>query len=49
MHGSGESDQLGLGADQLERKKPTLLKSLAKEPICDFAVGDLHVICVSAT
>ena len=28
VHGSGECDQLGLGDDTRERRKPTLLKAL---------------------
>ncbi|CAE8599841.1 unnamed protein product, partial [Polarella glacialis] len=47
VHGSGECDQLGLGDDQRERQKPTLMKSLVGKQICDIAVGSMHVLCVS--
>ncbi|CAE7288913.1 Rcc1, partial [Symbiodinium sp. CCMP2456] len=42
VHGSGECDQLGLGDDMRERKKPTLLKSLIGKSICEIAVGAMH-------
>ena len=48
VHGSGECDQLGLGDDTRERKKPTLLKALVGKQICEIAVGAMHVLCVSA-
>jgi len=47
VHGSGECDQLGLGDDMRERKKPTLLKSLIGKSICEIAVGAMHVLCLS--
>ena len=43
VHGSGECDQLGLGDDMRERKKPTILKSLIGKSICEIAVGAMHV------
>ena len=48
VHGSGECDQLGLGDDIRERRKPTLLKELVGRQICEIAVGAMHVLCVSA-
>ena len=48
VHGSGECDQLGLGDDTRERRKPTLLKALVGKQICEIAVGAMHVLCVSA-
>ena len=48
MHGSGECDQLGLGDDTRERRKPTLLKALVGKHVCEIAVGAMHVLCVSA-
>ena len=48
VHGSGECDQLGLGDEMRERRKPTLLKALVGKHICEIAVGAMHVLCVSA-
>ena len=48
VHGSGECDQLGLGDEMRERRKPTLLKALVGKRICEIAVGTMHVLCVSA-
>ena len=48
VHGSGECDQLGLGDNTRERRKPTLLKALVGKQICEIAVGAMHVLCVSA-
>jgi regulator of chromosome condensation len=48
VHGSGECDQLGLGEGVLERKKPTLLKSLLDKKIISVAVGSLHNLALTA-
>eukprot|EP00438_Fugacium_kawagutii_P026681 Skav219939 [mRNA] locus=scaffold2879:52823:64108:+ [translate_table: standard] len=48
VHGSGECDQLGLGDEMRERRKPTLLKELVGKQICEIAVGAMHVLCISA-
>ena len=48
VHGSGECDQLGLGDETRERRKPTLLKALVGKQICEISVGAMHVLCVSA-
>lgn len=49
VHGSGDCDQLGLGDDVRERKKPTLVKSLLGVGISSVACGGLHTICISTT
>ncbi|CAE7277543.1 HERC2, partial [Symbiodinium necroappetens] len=48
VHGSGECDQLGLGDDMRERKKPTLLNSLFGQSICEVA-GPHHRCSPSCT
>ena len=48
VHGSGECDQLGLGEGVLERKKPTLVKSLSDKRIVSVAVGSLHNLALTA-
>ena len=47
VHGSGECDQLGLGEGVLERKKPTLLKSLDVNAR-SVASGSLHSAALTA-
>ncbi len=47
-HGSGECDQLGLGEGVLERKKPTIIKSLSDKKIVAVAVGSLHNLALTA-
>lgn len=48
VHGSGECDQLGLGEGVLERKKPTIVKSLSDKKIVSIAVGSLHNLALTA-
>ncbi len=48
VHGSGECDQLGLGEGVLERRKPTIIKSLSDEQIVSVAVGSLHNLALCA-
>ena len=48
VHGSGECEQLGLGDGVLERKKPTLVKSLLDKNIIAVASGSLHNLALSA-
>lgn len=48
VHGSGECDQLGLGEGVLERKKPTLVKSLIGKNIISVVSGSLHNLALSA-
>lgn len=48
VHGSGECEQLGLGEGVLERKKPTLVKSLIDKNIVAVATGSLHNLALSA-
>eukprot|EP01066_Platyproteum_vivax_P016772 Platyproteum_vivax@DN7218_c0_g2_i1.p1 len=45
VHGSGECDQLGLGPDFLERRKPTLIKGLTK--VYKICVGSLHTVALT--
>lgn len=47
VHGSGECEQLGLGDGVLERKKPTLVKSLIDAQIVAIAVGSLHNLALT--
>ena len=48
VHGSGECEQLGLGEGVLERKKPTLVKSLVGKKVVSVAVGSLHNLALTA-
>eukprot|EP00929_Paragymnodinium_shiwhaense_P029143 TRINITY_DN16772_c0_g1_i1.p1 TRINITY_DN16772_c0_g1~~TRINITY_DN16772_c0_g1_i1.p1 ORF type:complete len:946 (-),score=266.38 TRINITY_DN16772_c0_g1_i1:108-2945(-) len=48
VHGSGECDQLGLGDDLRERKKPALVKKLQGQQVVDLAVGALHVVVITS-
>lgn len=45
--GSGECDQLGLGESALERKKPSIIKSL-RPTFTQISVGCLHTLALSA-
>jgi len=45
VHGSGECEQLGLGANILERKKPSIMKSI--RAVTQISVGCLHVLAVT--
>lgn len=48
VHGSGDCDQLGLGADVLERKKPALVPGLCGISIRSIACGGMHTLCISS-
>lgn len=49
VHGDGDCDQLGLGDDYRERKKPTLLGGdLAGIQVRTLACGAMHTLCVAA-
>lgn len=49
VHGSGELDQLGLGDEQRERKKPTLVRGIAEVNVHSVACGSIHVVCLCPT
>eukprot|EP00398_MALV-I-01_sp_L67-1_P000161 gene161-182_t len=46
--GSGECEQLGLGDDILERKKPAIVKALNSVHVKTLAVGAFHTIVLTA-
>eukprot|EP00746_Dinoflagellata_sp_MGD_P001621 gnl/MRDRNA2_/MRDRNA2_103062_c0_seq1.p1 gnl/MRDRNA2_/MRDRNA2_103062_c0~~gnl/MRDRNA2_/MRDRNA2_103062_c0_seq1.p1 ORF type:complete len:838 (+),score=158.99 gnl/MRDRNA2_/MRDRNA2_103062_c0_seq1:110-2623(+) len=48
VHGNGDCDQLGLGSDVFERKKPALVPGLSGVSIRSIACGGMHTLCLSA-
>jgi regulator of chromosome condensation len=47
VFGTGDTGQLGLGEDMLERKKPMPLKVLDNEEIVDVVSGGMHSIAIT--
>jgi regulator of chromosome condensation len=47
VFGTGDTGQLGLGDDMLERKRPMPLKVLDNENIVDIASGGMHSIAIT--
>lgn len=47
VFGTGDTGQLGLGDDLLERKKPMPLKVLDDEEIVDVVCGGMHSIAIT--
>lgn len=47
VFGTGDTGQLGLGEDMLERKKPMPLKVLDNEHIVDVVSGGMHSIAIT--
>ncbi|KAI7903275.1 regulator of chromosome condensation 1/beta-lactamase-inhibitor protein II [Cokeromyces recurvatus] len=47
VFGTGDTGQLGLGDDMLERKKPMPLKALENEDIVDVVCGGMHSIAIT--
>lgn len=47
--GTGDTGQLGLGPDILERKRPALVKTLQDIPIVDIVAGGMFTICLAST
>jgi len=44
--GQGDAGQLGLGPDIMEKKRPTLVKSLVD--VVDIMAGGMHTVCLTA-
>lgn len=47
VFGTGDTGQLGLGEDMLERKRPMPLKALDNENIVDVVSGGMHSIAIT--
>lgn len=47
VFGTGDTGQLGLGEDMLERKRPMPLKVLDDEHIVDVVSGGMHSIAIT--
>lgn len=47
VFGTGDTGQLGLGEDMLERKRPMPLKTLDGEDIVDVVSGGMHSIAIT--
>lgn len=47
VFGTGDTGQLGLGEDMLERKRPMPLKVLDNEDIVDVVSGGMHSIAIT--
>lgn len=47
VFGTGDTGQLGLGEDMLERKRPMPLKVLDGEEIIDVVCGGMHSIALT--
>lgn len=47
VFGTGDTGQLGLGEDMLERKRPMPLKALDGEEIIDVVSGGMHSIAIT--
>jgi regulator of chromosome condensation len=47
VFGTGDTGQLGLGEDMLERKRPMPLKALDGEEIVDVVCGGMHSIALT--
>ena len=47
VFGTGDTGQLGLGEDMLERKRPMPLKVLDGEEIIDVVSGGMHSIAIT--
>lgn len=47
VFGTGDTGQLGLGEDMLERKKPMPLKALDDKEIVDVACGGMHSVAIT--
>lgn len=45
--GQGDTGQLGLGEDIMERSKPAFVKELASEEIMDICAGGMHSMALS--
>ncbi|RUP47695.1 regulator of chromosome condensation 1/beta-lactamase-inhibitor protein II [Jimgerdemannia flammicorona] len=47
VFGNGDTGQLGLGEDMLDRKKPYPIKDLEDEGIVDVLAGGLHTVAIT--
>lgn len=47
VFGTGETGQLGLTDDMLERKRPMPLAALKESEIVDIACGGMHSVALS--
>lgn len=47
VFGNGDTGQLGLGEDMLDRKKPFPIRDLDDEEIVDVVAGGLHTVAIT--